>query len=90
MFLHTLQQVVELDAAAPEVLSAIDGLVPARDALQPRWVDLLSLTNGALLPLGQTALPADTYTHAAARAGAELGEGPAGQRGAAHGRRSNA
>ncbi len=37
MFLDTLQEVAEFDASAPEVLSAIDGLVPTHDGLQPRW-----------------------------------------------------
>ncbi len=37
LFLDTLQEVAEFDAAAPEVLSVIDGLVPARDGLLPRW-----------------------------------------------------
>jgi hypothetical protein len=37
LFLDTLQEVAEFDATAPEVLSAIDGLVPAHDGLQPRW-----------------------------------------------------
>lgn len=37
LFLATLQEVAEFDASAPEVLSAIDGLVPKRDGLLPRW-----------------------------------------------------
>lgn len=45
--------------------SALDtdpGWVVVRMADMPRRIDLLSLTNGALQELGQTALPAGTYT----------------------------
>ena len=37
LFLETLQEVAEFDASAPEVVSAIDGLVPQRNGLLPRW-----------------------------------------------------
>ena len=37
LFLDTLQEVAEFDASAPEVVSAIDGLVSVRDGLLPRW-----------------------------------------------------
>lgn len=37
VFLPSLEEVAEFDATAPEVLSMIEGLVPAHDAAQPRW-----------------------------------------------------
>ena len=37
LYLPTLEQVAEFDAAAPEVLSMTDGLMPAHDAALPQW-----------------------------------------------------
>lgn len=42
MFLTSLEEVAEFDAAAPEVAWMIDGLLPSRDGLQPQWYRALA------------------------------------------------
>lgn len=37
LFLESFEPVAEFDAAAPEVVSMIDGLAPTHSAMNPQW-----------------------------------------------------
>lgn len=56
LFLESFEPVAEFDAAAPEVVSMVDGLAPEHSAMKPQWDRALA----GHTPLERAA--ADVYT----------------------------